>query len=213
MLRAAGRGGSGKGRGRSTEGHSGVRRGHMGLGRAKGCWEGRGAAGVAGGRWALGARGGSREAGGTGGRRVAAIHPRHLFQDGRIRLLHAADGHRVPGLAVGRDVPREGRAAAPHGRQLPGALGPRFGHAGTAGGGFTPRGLRWQRPRRQGGLELKHVDFRAKAVFDPSGWGEAAGGRAPQAGFPTKAERSRAGPAAAVPVQPGLGVPSIHHVY
>lgn len=80
-------------------------------------------------------------------------------------------------------------------------------------GGFTLRGLRWQRPRRQGGLEVKHVDFRAKPVFDPSGWGEAAGGRAPQAGFPTKAERSRAGPAAALPVQPGLGVPSIHHVY
>lgn len=32
------------------------------------------------------------------------------------------------------------------------------------------------------------MDFRAKAVFGPSGWGEAAGGRAPQAGFPAKAE-------------------------
>lgn len=112
---------------------------------------------------------GSQGAAGTRARGIATVHPRHLFQDGRIRLLHAADGHRVPGLAVGRDVPRAGRAAAPHRRRVPGALGPRAAHAGTAGG-CTPRGLRWHRPG------VKHADFRAKAVFHPSGgWGEAAG--------------------------------------
>lgn len=114
---------------------------------------------------------------GPEGSRGCRHPPRRLFQDGGIRLLHAADGHRVPGLAVGRDVPREGRAAAPHGRRLQGALAPRGGHAGTAGGTDPP----------QGGLGGQCPDFPAKALSDPSGSGGGCWPKAPQTGFPTKA--------------------------
>lgn len=92
--------------------------------------------GVADGPWGSG--GGLVGPGGAGSAGLPSPTPR-LFQDGRIRLLHAADGHRVPGLAVERDVPRAGRAAAPQRRRVPGALGPRGAHAGTAGG-LQPEG-------------------------------------------------------------------------
>lgn len=137
---------------RGYRGHGGVRGGHVGLWRPT--RRVRKSRGVAGGRWAMGARGGHGGLVGPGvrrGRGDATIHPRRLFQDGRIRLLHAADGSRVPGLAVGRDVPRQGRDAALPRRRLPGALGPRGGHAGTAGGGSPRGGSAAETPRR--GLE------------------------------------------------------------
>ncbi|XP_056360823.1 MORN repeat-containing protein 5 isoform X1 [Oenanthe melanoleuca] len=133
-------------------------RGRRGRGQAGG---GRGQGG------AVAAVTGTRRRGrhGAGGGSVSGEH--RARQDGRIRLLHAADRGRVPGLAVGRHVPRQGRAAAHQRRRIPGALGPREAHEGTAGGvsaGTDPP---------QGGLEVKHVDSQAKPVFDPSGRGEA----------------------------------------